>query len=165
MMLRPFNADDALTFYRWYHDRRLTHYFRGFIHGASVAQCANAPQLIRGHILVGIDPDTQQLVGAVSLADLDSILRIYKLGLLVDPDWQHLGFGKALLTGGVEWAFNVMNAHKILIEIVAGDSRVIHGAEQAGFQHEGTLRETCYIDGRFHDEVVYGLLQREYRLN
>lgn len=32
-----------------------------------------------------------------------------------------------------------------------------------GFHHEGTLRETRYLDGRYTDDLVLGLLCREWQ--
>lgn len=171
MIIRQFNADDAFAFYCWYHDKRLSHFFRGFLTGVSLEQCKNAPQFLRGHILVGVlegnEPyatpeDKDRLVGAVTLADRDPILRIYKLGLLVHPEFQQHGLGKDLMAAGIEWSFNTMNAHKIMLEILDQDQRVITGAEAAGFTREGLSRKSAYLDGKFCNEVIFSMLREEY---
>ena len=164
MIFRPFNSDDARTFYRWYHDPRLAAYFRGFTHGASLQQCANAPDYMQAHILVGEDSDGQ-LLGAITFADRDRILRIYKMGLFVDPDQQHQGVGRELLELGLEWAFDRMNAHKVVAEFMARDGRIIKGAKEAGFTEEGVSRQSCFFNGVLHDEVIISILQSEYDRN
>jgi RimJ/RimL family protein N-acetyltransferase len=35
--------------------------------------------------------------------------------------------------------------------------------ESLGFQREGCLRRMVYTEGRFHDEVVYGMTAEEFR--
>ena len=161
MRIQAFNADYAPTLYRWYHDQRLHHYFRGFIRGASFEQCAAAPELLRANILIGLEDDIP--VGLVSLADTDVVLRSYKLGLLTDLDHQHKGYGRDLLEGGLKWAFQTMNAHKVTLEILETDSRTIRGGERCGFMPEGKRRSSCYLDGKFYDEVVLSMLQSEYK--
>jgi len=150
--------------WRWYHEPELSHYFRGFLKGASFEECANAPAMIRAHLLVGF-PDGPGLlpVGLVSLADMDTVLRVYRLGLLVDPKEQHKGYGKDLLEAGLKWAFYKMNAHKVVFEVMSSDDRILRGIEPAGFVYEGTRRQSVYLDGKLYDEKVYSLLQSEYR--
>jgi RimJ/RimL family protein N-acetyltransferase len=35
---------------------------------------------------------------------------------------------------------------------------MIKAATRAGFQHEGTLRRSAWVDGGFADEVIFGLV-------
>lgn len=158
--LQPFNADFAATFQRWYHDPRLSHFYRGFVQGASLRDCTRAAELMRGHVLVGIQDG--KLVGAASLADTDAVLRIFKFGLFVDPDCQHKGIGKLILDGALKWAFDKMNAHKVFFEIMNCDERILKGAKAAGFIHEGTKRSSVFLDGNFYNEEVFSLLNDEY---
>lgn len=161
MILRPFNTGDGPTWYDWYHDSRLERYFRGYTSGASVEQCCNAPYLMKAHILIGLNADGER-VGAVSFADTNRILRIYRFGLLVDPNKQHQGYGKELTEQGLAWAFDTMNAHKVFYEVISDDKRILDGSSHAGFTVEGTLRQSIYLGGRYYDEEVRSILREEY---
>lgn len=162
--IMPFDPSDGVTFFKWYHDPAYGHYFRGFVHGATLEQCINAPALLRANIRVAVT-DKETRIGCVSLAETQPILRVYRLGLLVDKDYQHTGVGKRLLEDGVDWAFNTMNAHKVYVEVLAGDTRVLAGAKSFGFKEEGVLRQNQYLDGALHDEVTLGILRSEYKNN
>ena len=35
--------------------------------------------------------------------------------------------------------------------------------EKLGFSHEGTLRNNQFVKGAFVDDVIYGLLRREWK--
>lgn len=162
LYLRPFNPDDAKIFYRWYHDKRLASYFRGFVSGISIEQCRQAPKFMKAHILVGCESDTHRPIGAATYADTDLILRIYRMGLLVDPDYQHKDYGRFITTESIAWAFERMNAHKVVAEMLTHDQRLIAGCEKAGFVLEGTRRSSCYFQGAYHDEHVYSMLREDF---
>lgn len=161
IQIRPFNSDDAITFHRWYHDERLSHFYRGFIYGASVSDCEKAPDVMRGHVFVMLKDD--EYLGALTLADIDRVLRVYRLGMLTDPEHQHQGVAKTLLNWGLRWAFDKMNAHKVVVEVMASDERTVQGTRAAGFIQEGLKRKQVYLDGCFHDELLFGMLQEDYR--
>lgn len=161
MQIRPFNASDGQAWHAWYHDERLAHYFRGYTQGVTLEQCCNAPYLMKANILVGIDADGNR-VGAVSLADTDRIIRIYRFGLLVDPGFQGFGYGKDLTEGALNWAFGTMNAHKVYGEILEKDSRIIGGSFLAGFEIEGVKKKSVYLNGEYHNEVVISILREDY---
>lgn len=162
MILRPFNEADAVIWYNWYHDKRLAKYFRGYVYGVSIAQCTRAPEMMRGHILLGIDETTNKAVGAVNFCDTETVLRIYRMGLLTDPELHHQGVGKELSALAIDWAFNTMNAHKIICDIICDDTRMIQGLEYAGFTQYGVDKESMFIDGIIKDEFKYHLLRRDY---
>lgn len=159
--ITPFNSSDANAIFRWYHDPAYSHYFRGFVTGASIEQCMEAPRFLRSNIHIAVN-EHEKRIGLVSLADTNNVLRIYRLGLIVEKSEQHSGIGKALLEYGVEWAFDTMNAHKVICEILEEDTRIIEGAKRFGFVYEGTLRQSQYLNGEFKSEVVYTMLHSEY---
>lgn len=159
--LHAFNAADGPTWHRWYHDKRLENYFRGYIQGVTVEQCCNAPFLMKSHILVGTN-ECGDTVGAASFADTDKILRIFKFGLLVDPDVQYHGYGKVIMEQGLKWAFNTMNAHKVIADFLEQETRLFRGAELSGFKSEGVSRKSVYLNGEFHNETRIAILKDEY---
>ena len=164
MKLISYNSDYTKFLWNWYHDYRLEHYFRGYIHGASYQQMANAPQLLQSHILLAFNDenDLSAPIGLVSLADTDPVLRIYKLGALIDPKFQNSGLGHRLLMHGLDYAFLKMNAEKVIIEIVSCDDKQTKGALEFGFIFEGTRRQSVYLNGKKYDEKIYSLLREEY---
>ena len=165
MIIRPANSSDALTWYRWYHDKRMSHFFRGFLMGASVDDCADITRLLKAHVIMGFDEETGKPIGAMNFADTDYLLRIYRTGLLIDPEFQHKGLGKELGDKCLEWAFNTMNAHKLFCEILAEDERLITGVKYMGFREEGFKRESCFFDGKVRSEVLLSILKTDWSNN
>jgi ribosomal-protein-serine acetyltransferase len=51
--------------------------------------------------------------------------------------------------------------HRVEIRCGVGNTRSRKIPERLGFAFEGTLREAIWVNGRFHDLAVYGLLETE----
>lgn len=163
MIVRPFNEEDASTLYRWYHDKRHENFFRDATYGLSVEQCRQAPHWLRMAILIGLSPDDPTCrLGMVTFADVNKRIRVYRVGLLVDPEFQHCGVGKDLTAAGLEWAFNTMCAHRVVCEALSQDTRTVQGVRRAGFTHEGTARESVFLRGEFCNEEGFSMLRSEY---
>jgi RimJ/RimL family protein N-acetyltransferase len=39
---------------------------------------------------------------------------------------------------------------------------MIHHAERLGCQREGHIRRHIYMDGQYHDELIFGLTREEF---
>ena len=48
------------------------------------------------------------------------------------------------------------------METLADNAAMIATATAAGFTVEGRRRESAWADGRFNDEIILGLLRREF---
>jgi ribosomal-protein-alanine N-acetyltransferase len=78
----------------------------------------------------------------------------------------HWGQGLALeaLAEVLRFGFERMQLHRIEAETVLDNTRSVRLLERLGFQREGSRREfTLEADGQFHDDVIYGLLRREWQ--
>jgi RimJ/RimL family protein N-acetyltransferase len=60
------------------------------------------------------------------------------------------------------WAFDVLSAHRVQLEVLAHNRRAIDCYLASGFRREGVRREAqLYPDG-WKDFILMGLLQSEY---
>ena len=75
-------------------------------------------------------------------------------------------WGKGIMTEAaealIEYGFKQMNLNRIEATADSENSRSIRLLERTGFLREGLLRGRCYYKGRFHDEAIYSLLQRDW---
>lgn len=69
------------------------------------------------------------------------------------------GGGRAV----VDYAFGRLGLHRVEIRCAADNHRSRAIPERLGFTQEGVLRESGYLNGRFVDMVVYGVLASEWR--
>jgi len=59
------------------------------------------------------------------------------------------------------YAFEVLQVHKVSLEVLEYNERAIRTYERLGFQREGVHREDVYKDGRFVNVVRMSLLAGE----
>jgi RimJ/RimL family protein N-acetyltransferase len=117
------------------------------------------------------DPATLSLVieaegraiGDVNLLHIDTRNRNAEVGLSIwrPEDWGR-GFGSDALAALLRWGFRQLNLHRVELAVDPANDRAMHVYEKLGFLLEGTRRESHFDDGAYHDELVMGLLAREF---
>jgi ribosomal-protein-alanine N-acetyltransferase len=78
----------------------------------------------------------------------------------------HWGQGLAIeaVRAALNFGFDRMQLNRVEAETVIDNTRSVRLLERLGFTREGSRREfTLEADGKFHDDVIYGLLRREWQ--
>jgi RimJ/RimL family protein N-acetyltransferase len=105
--------------------------------------------------------DTDEIAGAAQLWGIDTHNRNAHLGISLRPAFRGRGFGTDVLRVLIRYAFVTRGLHRLGLETLADNDAMIHAARNAGFTHEGTLRQAAWVNGTFVDEVVFGLMAAE----
>ena len=58
-------------------------------------------------------------------------------------------------------AFGILGLHRIDLRVLAYHTRAISCYRRCGFDEEGRERGAAFIDGRWHDDVIMGILEHE----
>ena len=108
-----------------------------------------------------IEYEGQCIGGARLIADADQHSATYAVGVFV-ASLRGRGLGREVTRLVVAWAFDVLGAHRIQLEVLASNRRAINCYLGCGFRQEGVRREAqLYPDG-WKDFIVMGLLQSEH---
>jgi RimJ/RimL family protein N-acetyltransferase len=59
-------------------------------------------------------------------------------------------------------AFHDLKLHRISIRVLAYNTRAIRSYQKCGFLIEGREREAAFVNGRWHDDIIMGLLEHEF---
>lgn len=106
---------------------------------------------------------TGALVGDVILEWSANEHRQGEIGYVLHPDHQGQGYateaGQELLRLG----FETLGLHRMFARCDARNTASAQVMERLGMRREGHLLENEYIKGEWTDELVYGLLEREWR--
>ena len=81
------------------------------------------------------------------------------IGLCVHDEWQGKGIGAALMQAGLELADKWLNLTRLELEVYTDNEPAIRLYERFGFEHEGTLRQHAFRDGRYVDSHMMGRLR------
>jgi len=63
----------------------------------------------------------------------------------------------------VAFGFATLGLHRFAAICVADNAASAHVPEKVGLRREGQLREVAQYKGRWWDELVYGILEDEWR--
>lgn len=103
-------------------------------------------------------------IGNCGLDTLDTANRSACFGILIgEKDAWSQGYGSEAARLVLGYGFQQLNLHRIELEVFSLNHRAIRAYEKLGFVHEGVKRESYFRNGAFHDTLVMGLLESEWR--
>ncbi|MEO6700224.1 MAG: GNAT family protein [Jatrophihabitantaceae bacterium] len=110
-----------------------------------------------------IELATGELAGAAVLWAIDTHNRLGHAGLSLLPAFRGRGLGRDVLRVLCHYGFTIRGLHRMQLETLADNEAMIGAALACGFRHEGTLRSNAWVSGQFLDEVIYGLIDDEWK--
>jgi RimJ/RimL family protein N-acetyltransferase len=60
------------------------------------------------------------------------------------------------------YGFAVRGLHRLQMETLSDNHAMIAVATRLGFTREGTTRDSGWVNGKFADDVIFGLLATEF---
>lgn len=88
-----------------------------------------------------------------------------RAGLIIgvlDPACLGRGLGTEAIRAVAEFAFDVLGLHKLSMRVLSFNTRAIRAYERVGFVREGLERESALIGGIWYDDMIVGLLKRDF---
>ena len=85
------------------------------------------------------------------------------IGIFIgNKEYWNKGYGTDVMNTLIRFIFEQMNINKIKLNVYSFNERAIKCYEKCGFKREGVLRQEIFRDGKYHDEIVMGLLKDEW---
>ncbi|MBE9076658.1 GNAT family N-acetyltransferase [Romeria aff. gracilis LEGE 07310] len=110
----------------------------------------NQPENI--YQLAAIEPESEQLVGTISLhQQTRGRQHVGCIGMAVRDDFHGQGIGSELLKEVVEIADGWLNLKRLELTVYVDNAPAIHLYQKFGFLIEGTLKKYAFREGRFVD--------------
>ena len=103
-------------------------------------------------------------IGNCDLRDVNPVDRNAALGIVIGrkTEWGR-GFGTDAVALLCRYAFDTLNLHKVHLSCYATNERGLRLYARLGFVEEGRRREQTFVEGRWVDEILFGLLRGELR--
>ncbi|MFC6089707.1 spermidine N1-acetyltransferase [Saccharothrix sp. BKS2] len=100
--------------------------------------------------------------GLVELVNITSVHRNAEFQIIIAPHHQGRGLATVATTKALDYAFAVLNLHKVYLIVDIANEKAVHVYRKTGFRDEGTLREEFFAAGRYRNALRMGILQREH---
>lgn len=166
--LRAREPEDEPLLYAWFNDLDVTEFLsiryplshqqeKDFILAASSTGYHNAS--------FGVETIAEgKLIGGAGLHKANPENRSAELGIAIgDKAYRDGGYGTDTMRVLCRFGFEMMNLHRIELEVFAANERARHVYLKVGFREEARRRQAIYKYGRYHDLIVMGLLEGELR--
>ncbi|ASN04914.1 spermidine N1-acetyltransferase [Virgibacillus necropolis] len=111
-----------------------------------------------------LEKDTQKL-GVVELVEIDHIHRRAEFQIIVDPKFQGNGYAVVATYLAMDYAFAVLNLHKLYLVVDKKNEKAIHVYEKVGFSFEGELKDEFFVNGSYHNAIRMCIFQQNYLEN
>lgn len=113
-----------------------------------------------------IDCRTATPIGCVNLHGLAEATRHNRtldMGMLIAPEYRGKGYGTEAVHWILNWGFQNAGLHRIGLSSASFNTGAIRLWNRLGFHEDGRNREALWINGAWHDEVRFSILEHEWR--
>jgi RimJ/RimL family protein N-acetyltransferase len=169
--LRPIERDDLPRFVAWFGDPEVRRHLDLYL-PLSMAQEERWFESLQERldkqeaVLLAIDTAEGTHIGSVGLMPIHWKDRSAELGIAIgDRSYWDKGYGSDAVRTALQIAFREMNLHRVFLRVHDDNARGIRCYKKVGFRHEGTMRESTFKDGEYHDVHVMSILRSEYDTN
>lgn len=109
-----------------------------------------------------ITNEAQEKLGFIGLYEIEQRHRNAEFAIMIDPTQQGKGYAAPATKLAIDYAFSVLNLHKLYLYVAKANEKASHVYEKIGFRMEGEMTEHFYIEGKYHDAIMMGMFKRDY---
>ena len=113
-------------------------------------------------IMFSIETLESELIGGINIHSMDQKNGTFETGSRIYRAYRGKGYGFEAKVLVLRYAFYEMRFQKYNIRCVDTNEPMIHHAERLGCQREGRIRRHIYMNGQYHDELIFGLTREEF---
>jgi RimJ/RimL family protein N-acetyltransferase len=169
--LRPFRDDDFAAMYAMHSDEHVVQWLYNDARNADevrdllARKIAGAALAEEGEWLscAVVRRDDDSVVGDVGLHWVSKEHRCGEIGFIVHPEHQGRGYATEAAAALLPFAFDGMGLHRVIGRTEARNTGSARVLEKLGMRREAHLVENEWVKGEWQSELVYALLEQEWR--
>lgn len=167
--LRGLEPEDAETFHALNSDSEMARNFDFLWPPSSLAAVKNwiDEQSKKGaendEIHCVIETKSGDFVGTINAHHCDRRVGCFQYGLAIHAGQRRKGYASEAVCLLVRYFFEELRYQKVTVTVYSFNEASIQLHERLGFQLEGRLRRTLYTNGRFYDQLYYGMTREEFK--
>src|SRR5215208_2472899 len=108
---------------------------------------------------------TGEIIGMISLNHIDNRHRSAEVGYSLGNKYWRRGITKEALTLILDFGFNNLELVRIYAKVLHPNLPSIRLLQRAGFRYEGRIRKSVFRKGSWFDELIFALVDEDFREN
>lgn len=113
-------------------------------------------------IMFSIETLDGELVGGINIHSMDQKNGTFETGSRIYRPYRGNGYGFEAKIIVLRYAFHELRFQKYTIHCLETNQPMIAHAARLGCQQEGRIRRHIYTNGRYYDELIFGLTREEF---
>jgi len=109
-----------------------------------------------------IEKETHKIIGDLGVHFLDSENKQAEIGCTLNKDFQAKGYATESIKRVIDYLFKELNKHRIIASIDPDNKNSIRLVERIGFRKEAHFVESLLINGKWVDDLIYALLEKDW---
>lgn len=105
----------------------------------------------------------RRLIGDLGIHFLPPENQQTEIGFTVSPAFQRRGYAVEAVQALIEYLFQTLHKRRIVASVDPRNTASIALLEKLAFRKEAHFRESLYIDGEWVDDVIYAILNEEWK--
>ncbi len=164
--LSPFNEEDYILFTKWINDYDTAKYLNQYNKIFTLEDEKEFVEKTKSNdkiYLSIVKLDNDELIGNVSLVDIDHISKTATLGIMIgNTSEREKGYGTEAINLLLDYAFNHLNLNNIMLEVLDTNIRAKNCYSKCGFKKLGTRKQSQYLEGIYHDSDYMQILKEDF---
>lgn len=169
IILREYRKEDLPYMRKWVNNPEITKYLSNiFLYPHTMSATENylnsmidGSSGMKGFVIA--HKENEEYIGQIDLVKIDWVNRVGTLGIVIgNTEKLSKGYGTEAIKLIQEFAFNRLNLHKLDLEVREYNYRAISCYKKCGFVEEGRIRQNFFIDGKYTDTLIMGILKSEW---
>lgn len=170
VLLRPIKRSDISLFLKWFNDPEVTQYLIQYLPMTEMAEEKWIEEMATTRattdvifVIEAICKESTKPIGNVGLHRINHKDQRAEFGITIgEKDYWDKGYGTEATTLIVEYGFKQLNLNRISSSVLEFNERSIKLHKKVGFEEEGRRRKAWFKNGKFWDEVLFGILKDEW---
>lgn len=168
VILRPVKRSDLKLFLKWFNDQEVSQYLSIYLPMTEMGEEKWIEKLGKEQqgktvIFVIETKEGKKSIGTCGLHEVDHKNQHATLGISIgEKDYWSNGYGTDATQLIVDYGFNQLNLNRISSCVFSFNKRSENLHKKLGFKEEGRRREKWFRSGEFQDDIVFGLLRKDW---
>ena len=168
--LRAWQLEDAEKKWREYTDSEARSFLQYEMGLPPVSLAAYTEQLrpycdfkdTSANIGFAIETLAGEFVGWINMHSIDRRNGVFGFGVSIFREHRRKGYAAEAVTILLRYGFYELRMQKCNSACLEGNVGSLRLHQSLGFREEGHRRRVAYLNGRYHDDVLFGLLKEEF---